>query len=328
MCRVSIIVPVYNVEKYVGKCLHSLVNQTLKDIEIIIVNDGSTDNSQVIIDDYVKNYGNKLVSLNKKNGGLSDARNFGLKHAKGEYVGFIDSDDWVELNMYEKLYNHCQETNADIIISDFIFEPDNSIIHANLKNGVEINLKSNPELLLIEPSVCNKLFKRSLFYENNIEFPYGLFHEDRLAISKLYYHAEKIYYVKEAFYHYLKHRENSITTSVNMKKYNDIIILLNEVDQFFIEKDISPYIRQSLDTLFLNLYIAFCTRAISEIPDKKKRNVFLDDFGKFIESKVNQPLGVDKYKEKKILKILLILLMNRKYTLINILIKVRKLIRG
>lgn len=102
----SIIVPVYNVEKFIDKCLYSLVNQTLQDIEIIIVNDGSTDNSQNIIDEYVKNYSNKLVSLNKENGGLSDARNFGLKHASGEYVGFVDSDDFIDFDMYEKLYDY------------------------------------------------------------------------------------------------------------------------------------------------------------------------------------------------------------------------------
>ncbi|MEK4065683.1 glycosyltransferase [Peribacillus sp. FSL R5-0717] len=323
----SIIVPVYNVEKFIDKCLYSLVNQTLQDIEIIIVNDGSTDNSQNIIDEYVKNYSNKLVSLNKENGGLSDARNFGLKHASGEYVGFVDSDDFIDFDMYEKLYDYAIKKNADIIISDFIFEPDNIVINSDLEDTIELNLKNNPELLLIEPSVCNKLFKRSLFYENNIDFTYGLLHEDRLTIAKLFYHSKKIYYLKEAFYHYLKHRENSITTSVNMKKYTDIIIVLNEIDQFFVENNFILHTRESLDKLFLNLYIAFCMRAIYEIKDIDKRNEFLNDFGYFILKKVNQPLKNSRYNNKRI-KMILILLINRRYALVNLLIKTKKILRG
>ena len=103
--KVSVIVPVYNVEKFIDKCLNSLVKQSLKEIEIIVVNDGTKDNSQKIIDKYVKKYPDKIKSYIKENGGQGSARNYGLKKATGEYIGYVDSDDFVEKDMYKKLYN-------------------------------------------------------------------------------------------------------------------------------------------------------------------------------------------------------------------------------
>ena len=103
--KVSIVVPIYNLEKYIPRCLDALVNQTLEDIEIILVNDGSKDGSKEIAMKYTEKYPNKIVYLEKQNGGLSDARNYGMKHTNGDYIAFLDSDDYVELNTYEKLYN-------------------------------------------------------------------------------------------------------------------------------------------------------------------------------------------------------------------------------
>ena len=116
--KVSVIVPVYNVEKYLAKCLDSLVIQTLEDIEIIVVNDGTKDNSQLIINQYVKNYPDKVFSYIKKNGGLGDARNYGLQYANAEYIGFVDSDDYVSPHMYEKLYKKAISDNSDLVLCD------------------------------------------------------------------------------------------------------------------------------------------------------------------------------------------------------------------
>ena len=116
MAKISVIIPVYNCEKFIEKCLQSLVNQTLTDIEIILVNDGSTDNSQKIIEKFSDT---RIKLINKKNGGQSSARNVGLDVANGEYIGFIDSDDWVDSDFFEKLYNTAKKYNADISISNF-----------------------------------------------------------------------------------------------------------------------------------------------------------------------------------------------------------------
>src|SRR5699024_7335683 len=115
MIKVSIIVPVYGVEEWLSRCLDSLVNQTLNDIEIIVVNDGSPDNSQAIIDEYERKYPDMVKGYQKENGGLSDARNYGMKYATGEYIAFVDSDDYVDLTMYEKLYLKAKEDNADAV---------------------------------------------------------------------------------------------------------------------------------------------------------------------------------------------------------------------
>ena len=113
--KVSVIVPVYKTEAYLEKCLDSLVNQTLSDIEIIVVNDGSPDNSQDIIDRYVEKYPQKVKGVIKENGGLSDARNYGLDFVSGEFVTFVDSDDYVELDSYEKTYNYAKENDLDVV---------------------------------------------------------------------------------------------------------------------------------------------------------------------------------------------------------------------
>ena len=137
MPKISIIVPVYNVEKYIERCLKSLVNQTLQDIEIIIVNDGSQDKSEEIIEKYVKENHNKIKYYEKSNGGLSSARNYGIEYATGEYIAFLDSDDYVETNMYEEMYNLAKKENADMVECDYIWE---------WEFGKKILLKINIEL--------------------------------------------------------------------------------------------------------------------------------------------------------------------------------------
>ena len=138
MVKISVIVPVYNVEKYLDKCLNSLVNQTLKDIEIIVINDGSPDNSQTIIECYSKKYSN-VKSYVKRNGGISDARNYGLKYASGEYIAFVDSDDYVDLSMMEKLYNKAIENSYDIVECNLHMVDDNG----NLLKDVNTNQKKD-----------------------------------------------------------------------------------------------------------------------------------------------------------------------------------------
>ena len=117
--KVSVIVPVYNVEAYLERCLDSLVKQTLEEMEIIVVNDGTKDNSQAIIDRYAAAYPQKVISLIKENGGLSDARNYGIPYAHGEYIGFVDSDDYLNVTMYQKLYDRAAETDSDIVFCGY-----------------------------------------------------------------------------------------------------------------------------------------------------------------------------------------------------------------
>ena len=174
MPKVSVIVPIYNVEKYLEKCINSLLSQTLEDIQIILVNDGSKDNSGNIAKEYEKNNKDRVIYVEKENGGLSDARNYGLKYATGDFIAFLDSDDYIEKNAYEEMYNKVIEENADYVECDFIWEFPNKI-----RVDKQYPYKNKKEMLsFVRVVAWNKLIKRQLITDNNLEFPKGLRYED------------------------------------------------------------------------------------------------------------------------------------------------------
>lgn len=214
--KVSVIVPVYNTEKYLRRCLDSLVNQTLSDIEIIIINDGSPDNSQLIIDEYCTNYP-FVLGYRKDNGGLGSARNFGLQLAKGDYIGFVDSDDYVKYDMYEKMYNTAIGKNADLVICDFQFEDEEGNITDSSKITLELNDKQISEsqyaLKYGRSEAVNKLYSKSLFLQNKISYP-GILYEDYPTTLLLIEAANQIAYVPEPMYFYVQ-RKNSIMGQSN-----------------------------------------------------------------------------------------------------------------
>ena len=210
---VSVIVPVYNVEKYIKECLDSLVNQTLKNIEIIVVNDGSPDNSQVIIDEYVKKYPDKVKSFIKKNGGLSDARNYGINKASGEYVAFVDSDDFVDKNMCKLMYRRAKAYDCDIVVSPYYRYTIGSLkktiggkmnINANVFHGKEYMIRND---IMI---VCNKIYR--LDFIKSFPFKTNTWYEDVAWTPIVMSYATKVSYISKVFYHYII-RENSITQS-------------------------------------------------------------------------------------------------------------------
>lgn len=225
MPKVSIIVPVYNVEKYLSKCLDSLVDQTLKDIEIIIVNDGSPDHSQDIIDKYAKKYPKKIRAFKKDNGGLGDARNYGLKRAKGEFILFVDSDDYIDVNACEKLYNKAISDNYDIVLFKYyIAYPNSKKLMNVLNNYKNKNNINNKEYLLSTPSACNKLFKTKFLIDNNFAFPVGIIYEDYASISTLILYNPKIAFMNKALYYYMQSDISITRRPVYNKKFEDIFI--------------------------------------------------------------------------------------------------------
>ena len=180
MPKVSVIVPVYNVEQYIEKCLNSLIGQTLDDLEIIIVNDGSKDNSKKIIEKFIEKYPSKIVYLEKENGGLSDARNYGLPYAKGEYVAFLDSDDYVEKNMYKDMYELAKKENSDMVECDFYWEYPNKVKE---DKGAIYNGK-NEMLEKVRVVAWNKLIKKEILEKSQVKFPKDLRYEDVEFILK------------------------------------------------------------------------------------------------------------------------------------------------
>ena len=216
MLKVSVIVPVYNTSSTIVRCLESLVNQTLPEIEIIVVNDGSPDDSQTIIDRYKKIYPSKIKSFIKENGGLSTARNFGIERASGEYIGFVDSDDYVDIDFYERMYNKAKETDADVVTSPITYVWHRSMYKKYYnKKRFGINAREDGYTLLRANSFAwNKIYRKSFWQDNGFEFKQQWF-EDSHLIYNVMLSSNIIACVNIPFYHYDLSREGSITSSVD-----------------------------------------------------------------------------------------------------------------
>lgn len=216
MKKISVIVPVYNVEQYLEKCLDSILNQTLKDIEIIVVNDGSPDNSQKIIDKYQKKYKN-IKGYIKENGGLSDARNFGLTKATGEYISFIDSDDYIDSTMLEKMYNKAKQDDLDIVVCDSIeVYPDGREIRKVSNFNYSDNIIKN--YIFSPPMACTRIYKKYIF--DKVNFQKGIYYEDLNFTPSLVSITKKVGFVEEGLYYYVQ-RNNSIMKQL---KYNEKLL--------------------------------------------------------------------------------------------------------
>lgn len=271
MPKVSVIVPVYNVEKYVEKCLKSLVNQTMQEIEIIVVDDGSKDGSKSIVDNYIKKYPDKIKYLYKENGGLSSARNFGIPYANGEYIAFLDSDDYVEPTMYEEMYNLAKKEDADMVECDFIWEYPN-------KQKYDYGVVYNGKKEAIEKArvvAWNKLIKREIIESEKIEFPFGLRYEDVEFFYKLVPSLNKISFMKKYFIHYVQ-RENSIANTQNTKT-KDIFKVLNNVIEFYKNKGYYEEYKEELEYTYLRLLLCSSLKRMCKIKDKQERKTALDD---------------------------------------------------
>lgn len=226
--KLSIIVPVYNVEKYLEKCIHSILDQTFKDFELILVDDGSVDKSGIICNRYARR-DNRIKVIHKKNGGQAAARNVGLNLVRGDYVGFVDSDDWIDPDMYKDLYESCIRDNADI-----------SIIGLREVNEFEIILNEyipndmSFSEILKRAYPCNKIFKKELFVNNNLSFVEGRFYEDQELIPKLYVKCKKVTTVNKAAYNYLK--RNGSTTGSRDEKVLDNLWAYTQIKEYLMDE--------------------------------------------------------------------------------------------
>lgn len=257
--KVSVIVPVYNVYPYLDKCLNSLVNQTLKDIEIIVVNDGSTDNSQDIIDKYQKKYPN-IKAFTKKNSGLSDTRNFGIKHATGEYLAFVDSDDYVDETMYEKMYEKAKTCDYDIVTSDINYVYPNKVVKL-ITDPKKDTMDIKKLFIAFYPTVCTKIFKKNLFKKNKLEFKSGVWYEDVEFMYRLLPYINSVGKVDEAFYNYVQ-REKSITSTVSSKIY-DYVNNFNGLVDFYKENKLYDKYYKELEYAYLRyVYATFIKTAL------------------------------------------------------------------
>lgn len=265
MTKLSIIVPVYNVEKYLPKCLESLIKQTLKDIEIICVNDGSMDNSLAILKEFASK-DSRIKIIDNQHQGVAKTRNTGIKQSTGEYIGFVDSDDYIDLDFFEKLYNSATKSNSDIAIASILKHKNFFNIYNAKYTKEETAITIQDKIKLCEDKkhfffyAWNKIYHSGFIKENNIKFSEGQIYEDVMFAIKALYYSNKIISVYGTKYHYIEH-ENSLTKYKDKtgEKEHDLIKAYSELQEFCNSKNIEIPERLNYYTkenfgFILNLY--------------------------------------------------------------------------
>lgn len=291
--KVSVIVPAYNEEKYLERCLETIVRQTLEEIEIILIDDGSNDKTYDICEKYYAAYPDKVVVIHKKNEGLGPARNTGISIARGAYIGFVDADDWIDVNMYKSMYESAQENNSDIVICDVrkMFVSEN-------RETVEVSLPEESRQISIGKYIkdglnpaysWNKLYKRKIWDEYKFK---KMVYEDLDIILTILSNCKSVSYIQKPFNTYYK-RENSITTSYTnirlmdiMQAYRDAVYNANEKYREETEFCVAKRILINLKTPGLIYYKADFIELINELMplfiknkyiklDKKVREIYM-----------------------------------------------------
>ncbi len=299
MAKVSVIVPVYNVEKYLSECANSIINQSLADIEIIFVNDGSTDKSGEILENFAKQ-DQRIIVINKSNSGYGNTMNMGINAASGEYIGIIESDDFADSKMFEELYKIAVENDADIVKSDWYhywsknkFSRKNNRI-SSAKAFKVTNSFEDKSLLRIDPSVWSAIYKREFLNRNNIKFleTPGASYQDLAFSFKVFALAKRVILTDKA---YLYYRQDNMNSSVKSKtkvycvcdEYNEIDKFLEEhpelKEKFKIQEEINRY----------NAYVSSILRL-----DDEKREEFLPVFSNHFKEEYNSGKLQDEFFKK------------------------------
>lgn len=280
---ISIVIPIYNVEAYLKECLDSIANQTATNFTALLINDGSKDNSVKIAESYVAKHPSIFQLYHKKNGGLSDARNFGINKATTDYVMFVDSDDIIALDAIEVVTSALKNSFADVLCFGMteITECGAHVrnIPATTGSLLESSLASNPDLLTKAlPNACNKAVKLTLLKDNAIVFPKGLWYEDLATTPKLLHLAKSISFISDYLYHY-RTREGSITQTIN-PKILDMLEVLASLDSYF-NNSSSPEFKDALLTLKTNMLMKTLVR-LSAYSDKVQQQTMLKSVQAYI----------------------------------------------
>lgn len=269
MVKVQIIIPLYNMEKYISNTLDSLLNQTYRDIELICVNDGSTDTSLEILEKYSKN-DNRVKVFTKDNGGIADARNFGLSKITAPYFAFLDSDDTVEPNFIEVMLEKALETDSDVVFCDFWWT------YSDKEKLQKDGPYQTKEDLLISmfATLWNKLYKTKWVKNSDIQFPKGYRYEDASFLYKIVPYINKWAYVDQPFIHYLQ-RDGSITHNHN-EKVKDMIFVFKDLLKFYHERGLYETYKTELEYLFTRFFLGNSFLRTCQIKDKEDRSKTLD----------------------------------------------------
>lgn len=280
--KISIIVPIYNVEKYLERCISSLINQTYKNIEIILVNDGSTDNSLIICEKY-KDIDSRIILVNKENGGLSDARNKGLLKVTGEYILFVDSDDYIEKDTCMKFIKILTSVSPDIVVGNGFRVENNKMELIKTLNSKKLNLSGKEYLKRelknnsMKMMVWLNLYKKQFLLENNLYFKKGIFHEDEEFMPRVFLKAKNVLITDFIFYYYVI-RENSITTKrdqvSNLEHMYRICLDLNLIYDNIEDSELRKLLKNDL----FNKYLG------------KIQDIYLNSYSNFKDIKIDKKL--------------------------------------
>ena len=273
MIKISIVVPVYNVERYLEQCLNSIYKLNLIDKEIILVNDGSTDNSLKILENYKEKYPENTKIITQINQGLAEARNTGIRNAYGEFILFIDSDDFIDPIVTENFLNEVYKQKVDILIGDYTeYFSDNELKKRNHYNlGDESTglffLEEGFKNKCFEVVVWKNIYRREFLLENNLFFKKGLLHEDNLFTPIVFYYAKRVkYFNGEEFYYYRQNNSSSIMKTKNKKNYEHMLYIINQLLEFVKENKIN---NKYFNRLILGIYITIVLEG-----KYKNKNVF------------------------------------------------------
>lgn len=264
---ISVIVPVYNAEKYLDRCIQSIINQKYKKLEIILIDDGSKDNSLEICKSYA-NKDDRIQVIHKENAGVSAARNTGIEAASGDYIAFVDSDDYIDENMYFNMMQKASEYNCDLVMCDCYKVRGNnkSIFTHDIRSGFydknQLYKEYFDKLLMLDSinypatiSNCVLLIRRNIIKENNLRYPEGIkYSEDLLFGSEIMYYVNRFYYLKEECYYYYIDNPTSATNTYYEKKWDNFLELYNKINSFFSNKEDFDFTNQINYCLLFFIY--------------------------------------------------------------------------
>ena len=292
---ISIIVPIYNTEKYLKKCLDSLINQSKKELEFILINDGSKDNSEEIIKEYKDE---RIKYYKNKNQGIGKTRNFGIEKATGKYLMFLDSDDYLEKDACELLYKKAEKENLDLVVCDYYKVYSNGTKEEFLIDDfVNSSLESNNKLLnIINLGPCNKIYLKELITKNNIKYLEDLKYEDTTFVAEAMLKAKKIGKLNKPLHNYVI-RENSETT-IRDEKCFDIIKVVDLLRNYYKENN---FPKEELDKLTVRILTNYTIQQRMQ-SDKKLAMKFIDDAFSYLEKEVKDYKNNKYYENRSILK--------------------------
>lgn len=293
MPKVSVIVPTYNREKEIEKCVSSILNQTLDDFELIIIDDGSTDNTKNIINRFNDD---RLIYIKRDNHGIGSSRNYGIDLSKGEYLAFVDSDDYISEECLEKMYNKAKIEKLDIVVCDYYnFYQNGEINRENISSFDNTNLKDKKELLLeINLGPCNKLFNKKLF-SKDMRFPEDIKYEDIALVCRLLKKANKIGKIDEPLNYFFVDNKSE-TTTVD-KRVFDIFKSLDIIVENFKEKEYETIIKE---LVVFKLTIYTIQQRVQK--DKRIRNKFINEAFNYMKKIDNEYKNNNYFKNRNKLK--------------------------